>query len=568
MSGQVAAENLTTKVGRNDPCPCGSGRKYKHCCQDKPPATFSDGASSSAAPLPKAKLNAMFHAAKAHADAGRWLEAASQFEALARQEPNNAKSFYNLGWTYLRCGRFNEAASVLQRVIDLRPSHVEALMNLTLALAADGRRPEALSAYRKLSRIADDPIQRRHFLAQALEIEGKAEEAEAELRRVLAAAPGQIDSRALLGQLLLRRAAFEEAEGHLKETLDAMPSGFLSFAKARRMTEADRPLIERMRERAEGGGLDRFSRIHVCFGLGKAYEDLGDAAEAMRHYDEGNRLKAMSTNFNRAAMARQFDAIIARFTAEELARGERTLARPAAPGQDLPVFIVGMPRSGTTLVEQILSSHPAVAAGDELPFWITQVRGVAGPRLERLDSEAVAQAADSYLALLRGIGPGKLRVTDKAPGNFDRLGLLTLALPQSRVIHCRRHPVATCLSIYFELFEASWDLAYDRGHLMFAYRQYERLMEHWRRVLPPERFTEVEYEALVNDREAETRRLIAFCGLDWDAACLAPQRNERALKTASLWQARQPVYTTSVDRWRRFEPWLGELRELMPRAET
>ena len=146
--------------------------------------------------------------------------------------------------------------------------------------------------------------------------------------------------------------------------------------------------------------------------------------------------------------------------------------------------------------------------------------------------------------------------------------MLRLALPDARVIHCRRSPVDTCLSIFFANFSARQDYACDRGDLVFFYRQYERLMDHWRRVLPADRFTEVEYERLIADREAETRRLIAFCGLDWDDACLAPERNGRVVKTASLWQARQPVYETSVERWRRYEPWLGELRELLPAAEA
>jgi tetratricopeptide (TPR) repeat protein len=567
MNGQAQAANLSVRVGRNDRCPCGSGRKYKHCCQAKLPAA-TDASPTSSAPLARAKLNAMYDAAKAHAGAGRWSEAAHLFEALARQEPNNPTSLFNLGRTYVRCLRFKEAASVLQRAIELRPSHVETLINLITALVGDGRRPEALSAYRKLSRIADTSIQRRYYQAHALEIEGRAAEAEAVLRRTLAAVPAQVNSRVLLADLLLRRGAFEEAERHLGETLDALPSGFLSFTKARRMTEADRPLIERMRARAEEPQLDGFSRIHIHFGLGKAYEDLGDYAEAMRQYDQGNRLKAMSSaTFNRAAMTKEYDSIIERFTAEKLQGAER-LARPSAPGEDLPVFIVGMPRSGTTLVEQILSSHPAVAAGGELPFWWSKVRGPDGLRLEALDAEAMAQAAAGYLALLRSIGPSSLRVTDKLLGNFVRLGLLMAALPRARIIHCRRHPVATCLSIYFEHLESRWDFAHDRGNLAFVYRQYERLMEHWRGALPAGRLAEVEYEKLVNDREAETRRLIAFCGLDWDDACLQPQRNERAVKTASIWQARQPVYTSSVERWRRFEPWLAGLCELLPRAEA
>ena len=159
-------------------------------------------------------------------------------------------------------------------------------------------------------------------------------------------------------------------------------------------------------------------------------------------------------------------------------------------------------------------------------------------------------------------------MTDKAPRNFELLWLIRLALPDARVIHCRRHPVDTCLSIFFANFSARQDYACDRGDLVFFYRQYERLMDHWRRALPADRFTEVEYETLIADREAETRRLVAFCGLDWDDACLTPERNGRVVKTASLWQARQPVYETSVDRWRRYEPWLGELKELMPAEEA
>jgi Sulfotransferase family len=151
------------------------------------------------------------------------------------------------------------------------------------------------------------------------------------------------------------------------------------------------------------------------------------------------------------------------------------------------------------------------------------------------------------------------------PRNFELLWLPRLALPNARIIHCRRHPIDTCLSNYFADFWAQ-DYAWDRGDLVFFYRQYQRQMDHWRKLLPANRFIEVDYEALVADREAETRRLVAFVGLEWNDACLAPERNARLIKTASKWQARQPVYKTSVDRWRHYEPWLGELRELAPVA--
>jgi hypothetical protein len=186
-------------------------------------------------------------------------------------------------------------------------------------------------------------------------------------------------------------------------------------------------------------------------------------------------------------------------------------------------------------------------------------------RLGSVEADDLSRAAGEYRAVLRAIGPEALRVTDKEPHNFEQLGVIWKAWPDARVIHCRRRPIDICLSIYFNFFNGK--MAWDRADLVFQYRQYERLMEHWRNVLPADFFTEVEYETLVADREAETRRLVAFCGLEWDDACLAPERNARRIKTASLWQARPPVYRTSLERWRRYEPWLGELRELLPEAE-
>jgi hypothetical protein len=175
------------------------------------------------------------------------------------------------------------------------------------------------------------------------------------------------------------------------------------------------------------------------------------------------------------------------------------------------------------------------------------------------------EIAKRYLSVLAGISAAALRVTDKNPFNFRDLGLVRMALPGAFIIHCRRHPVDTCLSIFTTNLTAH-DISFmgNREDLLFYYRQYERLMQHWREVLPPDRFLEVDYEALVSDREAQTRRLIAFCKLEWDDACLQPERNPRAVNTASVWQARQPVYRTSVERWRNYEPWLGALAELLP----
>jgi hypothetical protein len=241
-------------------------------------------------------------------------------------------------------------------------------------------------------------------------------------------------------------------------------------------------------------------------------------------------------------------------------------ARTVSFGSDseLPIFIIGTPRSGTTLVEQIVSSHPDVGAADELSFWHETMVALAPFNLERCDAVLMGTLAGDYLSLLRGIAPDAKRVTDKLPDNFLRAGIIHAVFPRARIIHCRRHPVDTSLSIYFANFNQEHDYAYDRDSIAAYYEHYLLLMAHWRKVLPPERFLEVDYERLIANTEQVTRALIAFCGLDWNASCLRHEDNRRTIRTLSVWQARQPIYKRSVARWQRYEPWLGELRRLMP----
>ena len=571
MGGTGAAASATKKVGRNDPCPCGSGKKYKHCCQGKDAQDGFSGAAAPGSPRSPAvrqRLQALLLAAKSYCDAGRWAEAIPLFDEIARLDSTRPQTHYDLGVAYFRSGWLPEAVASLQRAVELRPDFDMALRYLVEALVSQGRESEALPACRRLSQTADDPLERKHYFARVLAMEGKLDDAEEELLGLLVLAPRRAETRLLLGQVLSNRGKFEEAARHLEQVIEAFPSAFQQLTVVRRMSEADRPLLDRMRGLAEGPNLDAASRIAVHFGLGKAFDDLGDYAEAMRHYDAGNELRAMSERLDRAGLAAQIDSTIALFNAEALERAARSFPRPKRPGDDLPVFIVGMARSGTTLTEQILSAHSAVVGGGELTFWHNLVSGWRILTIGRVEAGMLAKAAEDYRALLRKIGPEALRVTDKAPANLELLGLIRLAFPDARVIHCRRRPIDTCLSIYFTNFLERRDWAWNRGDLVFFYRQYERLMDHWRRVLPSDRFIEVEYEALIANPEAETRRLIAFCGLDWEDACLAPERNERAVKTWSMWQARQPVYKTSLERWRRYEPWLGELRELLPASEA
>ena len=595
-------------TGRNDPCPCGSGRKFKKCCEAKERSTKTAGP---AAPVPPRSSPAagvrtatLRKAATGHWAAGRSAEAIAAFRTIAQLEPQSADANHNLGAALFGVGQLAEAAVSLTRAIELRPSFEAALRLLANTLEHLGREAEAAAAYRRLSRVTRGQIEQRLVLAKALTLEDESGEAEVVLRRAVAAAPANAGAQVLLGQLLLEKGEFDEAERCLVKAIDVFPDAFQHLAASRPMNEADRPLLDRMAALVERSDLDPMQRGAIHFGLGKGHNDLRDYAEAMRHYEAGNALRGGAGRLDRAGLVGHYDDLIGNYSAAALEAGKTSAPGEPCAEDDLPVLIVGMPRSGTTLVEQILSSHPDVVAGGELSFWSDRVKqwmaaanttvedlaGSApydgpitaplasrsattaipmprplGPRASRVRSMTegmLSRAARDYHILLRQIGPRGLRVTDKAPFNFERLGQIRAALPAMRIIHCRRHPVDTCLSMFFTNYKGrqSW----TRADLLFQYRQYQRLMEHWRSTMSADRFIEVDYETMIADREGQTRRMIDFAGLEWDAACMAPQENRRMVRSASLWQARQPTYTGSLDRWVRYEPWLGEFRELLP----
>jgi LPS sulfotransferase NodH len=288
----------------------------------------------------------------------------------------------------------------------------------------------------------------------------------------------------------------------------------------------------------------------------------------MQHFDAAEAVRRSSVPFDSAAFTIEIDRLIARCTPKLIARAPQVGSRDATP-----VLILGMPRSGTTLVEQIVSMHPEVGAGGELNFW--NERGAAWHRsiaaenetpvvpTENQATEFLAKAAADYLGVLRAIAPKAARVTDKMPFNFIWAGLIHLAFPRAIIIHCRRAAVDTALSIHQTHFHPGLAFPTGGAELVAYFRSYQRITDHWRSVLPPDRFLEVDYEDLTRAPEPVIRRIIAACGLTWHDACLRPESNPRAVKTPSKWQTRQPIYRTSVARWRRYEPWLGPLRALV-----
>jgi len=492
---------------------------------------------------------------------GRMDEAAEAFAAAVRLDPELASAHHNLGFALDNVGRSEQALTAYEAAVRLKPDLHAAQSRSGELYLLSGRRSEAAAAFRAVATQSEGSILARIHEARALDAEGATGEAIAALRQITTDDPTNAQAHLFLGRIHAWSGESAEAAAHLEQAAMLAPEMIVAWygmATNRRFTRSDHPLIGRMNASLARPNLAPFQRQIVHFALGKAHDDIGDYQTAIRHFDAANKLRARYGAFNAAQLSRWVDRLIA--------ETPQSSFNPAVGVADAtPILVMGMPRSGTTLVEQILSSHADVAAGGELPFW--GERGAKGAGLLGLSGDQLRAVADDYLAVLRAISPRAARVTDKMPFNFGLLGVIHRALPRATLVHCRRHPIDTCLSIYTTSFESNLDFAGDRRSLVAYYRLYERLMAHWREVLPPDRLVEVDYEALVADPEPHTRRLVAACGLPWDDACLAPHRNTRTVITASLWQARQPIYRSSVERWRRYEPWLGELRELAPQRE-
>lgn len=377
-----------------------------------------------------------------------------------------------------------------------------------------------------------------------------------------------------LGVLLARLGQFQEAEEVFKAALLKNPGSATALGGlvgCRKMREADRPLVQRMAQLAEAPDRSPKLRAVLHRSAGKAYDDLGDYAQAMRHFDASNAIaESESAKAGRSFQGRELelytDLCINTFTAERM-------AQPLGVGSpsELPVLIVGMIRSGTTLLDEILSRHPQIASAGEINYWTgfaaTQImRDLMGGRI---NLEKAREVSQEYRVLLRQFGPSEARVIDKMPMNFMGLGLVHLLFPNARILHTRRNPLDTCLSIYVtDLGFPRVNFAVSRANIVFMYRQYRRLMAHWRTVIPPDRLLDVDYESLVSDPEPTMRRAVEFLGLPWDPVCLQAGQVESLVTTPSMWQARQPIYKSSVERWRRYEPWLGELRSVEEEPEA
>ncbi len=499
--------------------------------------------------------------------------AASLGRAIALQDPY-PEAHHTLGMVLLKLARVEEAIASFARAAAQDPAFADAHAGLAAAQRRIGRLQDAIDAHRRVLQLEPGRVEAHTELATTLRLAGRAAEAEAACSHALALQPDNAAAVAVRAELLADAGRFAEAQSLFRRALQS-DAGCLDavtgLARVQRMSAADASWLTAAR-RLERGGLAPEAEMQLRYALGKYFDDLGDCDTAFGEYRRANELaKRLGPPHRRELVAAMIDALIGAHDAAWF-RHER---RAADTGR--PVFIVGMLRSGTSLAEQILAAHPQVHGAGELSFWTSQLapalagtapHGAAAQTDSPLrpgDADLAARAG-AYLAQLQRIAPQAARVVDKMPTNFLALGWIHAAFPRAKIVHLQRDPWDTCLSIYFQHFEAANTYANDLGDLAHYYQEYRRLMAHWRALLPPSCLLELPYEGLVGDLAAWTARLLDFLELPWDERCLAFHRVERRVLTASRWQVRQPINAAGVGRAARYAAHLGPLHGLREAA--
>jgi Flp pilus assembly protein TadD len=470
-----------------------------------------------------------------------------------------------------RRGRLLHARSHYCRALALEPENAEFWNGLGIAEMRRDQPVLAAAAYQKATELAPDRPEYFNSLGVALQVQGDVAGAVPAFEKAISLKPDHTDSLLNRGTALGQLGRFEEACDQYEAVLDLKPNYLQAlyqlalYGKSRDQQKLKERFETAMA--ASKGTLDE--QVMHNFGLGEVCQRLGDNEASFAAYKRGNEAKKRQLaengkGFNPASHTAYVTRNMAVFTPAFLKQRQAWGAASEAP-----VFVCGMPRSGTTLVEQIIASHPKAFGAGELKDISRVTVGLSEKWRGKLNypecvtkvTEAEAAAmGQSYLDAISKLAPGAERVVDKMPANFINLGFIQTILPGARVIHTRRHPMDSCLSCYFQNFRESQFFSYDLGHLAAYYREYERLMAYWLKTLSIP-ILEVQYEELVDNQEEMTREIIEFLGLDWDDACLNFHKTERLVQTASAWQVRQPINKKAVQRWRKYEPWLGELRE-------
>jgi tetratricopeptide (TPR) repeat protein len=486
---------------------------------------------------------------------GRREQAIRSYQRALKINAGLPDAHYNLGNLYAELDDPDAAITHYERSIGLLPTSAEAHNNLANVLRKRGRHQEAIEHYKNAIRLRPTYLSAQRNLGDVLQSQSQIDGAIVCFRAALAIEPRNAPTLNRLASALLVAGRVDEASRAYEAAIEIEPENIgiqHNYAAVKPFAAGDRRLARLEQLQAREDQLSDDQRMVLHFTLGKAYADLKDADRSFRHIEAGNRLKRQQVSYDERETLRLMQRIRDAFT-KDLLNAKTSVGHDS----EAPVFVVGMPRSGTSLVEQILASHPRVFGAGEVDHFATATSDIARrgasaypDMLAKMSNEDFRELGRAYVERLSEDGAAKDRIVDKLPSNFLFVGLIHLALPGARIIHVKRNPVDTCVSCYSLLFAEEQPFAYDLGEIGRYHRAYETLMDHWRSVLPPGRMLEVEYEELVKDVDGQARRLIAHCGVDWDPRCLAFHETKRPVHTASLVQVRKSIYPSSVGRSR------------------
>ena len=494
---------------------------------------------------------------------GRLEEAEASYRQVIATKSRFAEAHNNLGNVLKKMDKLEEAEAGYRQAIALKSDFVEAHYNLGNTLKELGRLEEAEESYRKAIALKSDYVEAHNNLGIMLKELGRLEEAEASYRQVIALKPDYAEAHNNLGVTLQALGRLEEAEAGYNQAIKQKHD----YAEAHRHLASMRKFVSKnkqyskMHELYLDKNISGEQRCHINFGLAKACEDLEDFEQAFKHYSEGNatRKKLLGYDISR-------DITIFKQLKNSYSRIRQNSLEPSNSSKHpIPIFIVGMPRSGTTLVEQIISSHSQVTGAGELPF-ATQFGDAMARGLITINSESLHNFREKYLTKLQDISSGNLIVTDKTPQNFYYIGLFAASLPEAKIIHVKRNAAAVCWANFKKYFAPkTLGYCYALDDVIKYYRLYESLMAFWEKQLPKQTY-DLDYELLTVNQEDETRKLINFIGLDWEDKCLSPQDNMRSVATASNIQVREKVYQGSSQQWKKYKPFLNDKLDCLDKS--
>ncbi|MEZ5758476.1 MAG: tetratricopeptide repeat protein [Emcibacteraceae bacterium] len=497
---------------------------------------------------------------------GKLEEAVECYEKAIAVNPNIAEFYSNRGIALLELKRPDEAVASYDKSININPNFAEAYFNRGVALKELGRLDAASASYDNAIKIRPDYAQAHNNLGNIIKEIGNFNEAINNYRKAISLQPGFIDAQINLSMSLAEQGNIKEAEIALRKVLALSPEHaevYLILAKLKNFTNPDEDIKSMKRIFARRDISDQ-DRIYLGFALGKAYEDLKKYDASFKMYNIANSLERKNKKYSIEKDKENFNHVKQTF--------KHSFIKSFNGGgfnDECPIFILGMPRSGTSLVEQILDCHSEVHGGGELDlFYNLAMSSFYGNsdltktiRKKDIKAQDIRKIGERYCEMLHKIAPGSRFITDKLPFNFLHIGLIRLALPKAKIIHCKRSPEDCSLSLFKTFFPSEiMGFSYDLNDLGKYHNLYQELMDHWHKVIPGHIF-DVNYEDLIEDQEATSRRLLEFCGLGWDDACLDFHNSKRPVKTASVVQVRQPINNLSVQKWKNFETHLKPLLE-------